>query len=100
VRSIKKTGKLLVVDNGWVTAGASAEIIAQVSEKINSERLIKIERLGFAQTSCPTTKPLETIFYPNSQTIASKAFEMITGENSWTPSFFEAKEISEFKGPF
>lgn len=100
VKSIKKTSKLLVVDNGWVTAGASAEIIAQVTEKFNNDYAIKIERLGFASTTCPTTKPLETIFYPNAQTIASKAFEMITGNNSWTPSILEANEISEFKGPF
>src|SRR4051812_31607245 len=30
--SVEKTGRLLVVDNGWTTCGAGAEIVAQVGE--------------------------------------------------------------------
>jgi len=98
--SVKRTGKLLVVDNGWICAGAAAEIVAQVVERLGIETRIKVARMGFAPTPCPTTKPLETLFYPNSQTIAAQANTMVTGEANWLPSGVEAKEISEFKGPF
>lgn len=99
--SVRKTRRLLIVDNGWVCAGAAAEIAAQVVEKINDSKALNIKRMGFAPTPCPTTKPLETLFYPNARTIAVKAYEMVTGKSDWMPpSATEAKEISEFRGPF
>jgi pyruvate/2-oxoglutarate/acetoin dehydrogenase E1 component len=98
--SVRKTRRLLVVDNGWVCAGAAAEIAAQVAERIDDGSYVDIKRMGFAPTPCPTTKPLETLFYPNARTIAAKAYEMVTGKAGWMPTAAEAKEISEFRGPF
>jgi len=98
--SVRKTRRLLVVDNGWVCAGAAAEIAAQVAERINDGSYVDIKRMGFAPTPCPTTKPLETLFYPNARTIAAKAYEMVTGIAGWMPAAAEAKEIAEFRGPF
>lgn len=98
--SVRKTRRLLVVDNGWVCAGAAAEIAAQVAERINDGKGVDIKRMGFAPTPCPTTKPLETLFYPNARTIAAKAYEMVSGKNDWVPLAAEAKEIAEFRGPF
>jgi pyruvate dehydrogenase E1 component beta subunit len=98
--SVRKTRRLLIVDNGWVCAGAAAEIAAQVAERINDGKGIDIKRMGFAPTPCPTTKPLETLFYPNARTIAAKAYEMVSGKNDWVPLASEAKEIAEFRGPF
>jgi pyruvate/2-oxoglutarate/acetoin dehydrogenase E1 component len=98
--SVKRTRRLLVVDNGWVCAGASAEIAAQIAEIISDGKSINIKRMGFAPTPCPTTKPLETLYYPNTRTIALKAYEMVRGKSDWAPSASEAKEIAEFRGPF
>jgi pyruvate/2-oxoglutarate/acetoin dehydrogenase E1 component len=98
--SVQKTRRLLVVDNGWVCAGAAAEIVAQISERLNGIIGVEIKRMGFAPTPCPTTKPLETLYYPNSQTIAAKVHHMVSGETDWTPSISESKEIAEFRGPF
>src|SRR5207249_2007704 len=36
--SVDKTGRLLVVDNGWTTCGAGAEIVAQVGERLMGVR--------------------------------------------------------------
>lgn len=98
--SAKKTSRLLVVDNGWVCAGAAAEIVSQVSERTADNEKISVRRMGFAPTPCPTTKPLETLFYPNAQTIAMRAYEMVTGATDWVPEISEAEEILEFRGPF
>jgi pyruvate dehydrogenase E1 component beta subunit len=100
VRSVEKTGRLLVVDNGWVTAGAAAEIMAAVAERLGGSRTVPMARMGFAPTPCPTTKPLENEFYPNARTIAARAHALVTGREGWMPEGEEAREIAEFKGPF
>lgn len=98
--SAKTTGHLLIVDHSWVTAGASAEIAAAVVEKLDGRSGIKVARMGYAPSPCPTTRSLENLFYPNPQTIAMRAHHMLTGHNDWCPEIKEAKEITEFKGPF
>lgn len=101
VKSVKKTGKLLVVDTGWTACGASAEIIARVSEKLGDLKNIQVQRLGFEPVPCPTTKNLENLFYPNAQKIASLAYKMLGKKGSLKfPENFEAPEVIQFKGPF
>jgi pyruvate dehydrogenase E1 component beta subunit len=99
-KSVSKTGRLLVVDNSWTCAGASAEIVAQVVEGYQAPRPLQVRRMGFAAVPCPTTKPLENLFYPNSRTIAAAAHAMVRGPSGWQPNAAEAKEIVEFRGPF
>lgn len=104
-KSVKKTGRLLIVDNAWLTCGASSEIITRMielmPEGINGKP-IPMARMGFADTTCPTTRSLEDLFYPNGTTIAAKAYEMIKGKNApkWEPEQDEKTEIDQFKGPF
>ena len=102
--SVAKTGKLLVVDNGWVEFGVSAEIIAKINEVLPNGingKPIKIARMGFAPTTCPTTKSLEDLFYPNSKTISNKVCEMLAKkEINWGKIIIKNEELEEFKGPF
>ena len=100
-KSVRKTGNLLVVDNGWVTCGAAAEILAQTVERMGGERAINVKRMGFAPVSCPTVKCLEEHFYPNAHTIAETAYSVIhKGKQTWNSGRTEPPEITEFKGPF
>ena len=99
--SVKKTGRLCIVDNGWTQCGASAEIAALVSENLSSKSGVLISRLGFAPVSCPPTPTLEKLFYPNTRTVASAAYDLINGgTNGWVPG--ETPDLTEtvFKGPF
>jgi pyruvate/2-oxoglutarate/acetoin dehydrogenase E1 component len=98
--SAEKTGRLLVVDNDWTGCGASAEIIAAVTERLQDGAAPRMARLGFAPAPCPTTKPLENLFYPTGRTIAAKAHAMVRGGSAWVPHAAEAAEIAEFRGPF
>lgn len=99
--SVRKTGRLIVVDTAWTACGASAEIVAQVTERLQGTQAIRLQRIGFAPVPCPTTKPLENLFYPDAQKIASAAFALVHGHSkSWTPVPTEAPEIIEFRGPF
>ncbi len=98
--SVKKTGRLIVVDNGWLTCGAGAEIIARLAERGIAAR-IKFQRMGFAFTPCPTTPTLEKHFYPDAKKIASRAYRMLfPGRQPWSPSLKLKIEEAEFKGPF
>ncbi len=99
--SVRKTGRLLVVDSGWTMCGASAEILARTAEELQGTPHIRWQRLGFAPVPCPTTRNLENVFYPNAQSIARAAFALVHGrQKPWTPDHEEAPEIVEFKGPF
>lgn len=99
--SARRTGHLLVADNAWLTAGASAEIVAQVAERAGGA--VKVRRMGFAPTPCPTTPPLERLFYPNPATVAEAAHAMLRpGAAAWRVPPEKAKLAyqMQFKGPF
>jgi pyruvate/2-oxoglutarate/acetoin dehydrogenase E1 component len=100
VTSVEKTGRLLVVDTDWTACGASAELITEVVERMQGHALPRFARMGYAPSACPTTKPLENLYYPNGRTIAARAKQMITGRDDWEPHGEEPREIAEFKGPF
>jgi len=97
--SAARTGRLLVVDHDWTSCGVSAEIVAAVIEQLGGQAEVRCRRMGFQPTTCPTAPNLERTFYPNPQTIASVAFEMVEGD-AWVPECSEAPEIVEFRGPF
>ena len=42
VKSVKRTGRLLVVDNAWTSCGASAEIVAQVVERAQNGKPVTV----------------------------------------------------------
>ena len=104
MKSVEKTGHLLIVDNAWLTCGASSEIVTRVVETLqhDGKTIPPIARMGFAPTTCPTTKPLENLFYPNGRTIAAKVYEMVKGRKAkaWEPPLDAKTEIDAFKGPF
>lgn len=98
--SARKTGRLLVVDTAWTACGAGAEIIARTAERLPEGSSVRFRRLGFAPTTCPTTKNLENLFYPDSRGIAAAAYELASGDKSWSPEDKELPEISDFRGQF
>ena len=100
--SVDKTKRLLVVDNAWVNCGMSSEIVSQLVETKQANVDFLARRMGFLPTPCPTTKPLENLFYPNAGTIAERAYGMVVGQNAkkWQPKIEEASEVREFRGPF
>ena len=100
VQSVRKTGRLCVVDNGWTTCGAGSEIVALVVERLQGTKDLRVCRMGFAPTTCPPTPPLEDLFYPNGRRIASAVYDLVNGkQNGWMPE--ERPDLQEitFKGP-
>jgi pyruvate/2-oxoglutarate/acetoin dehydrogenase E1 component len=101
VNSVRKTRRLYVVDNDWTMCGVTAEIVAQVVERLQGQLEITVGRAGFQPVTCPTTPSLEEHFYPNGRTIAAAAHAMVKkGAAPWMPR--ERPDLNEvqFKGPF
>jgi len=67
--SVKKTGRLIIVDTDWVTGGASAEIAAMVAEKGFDCLKAPIKRVGWPDVPIPASYVLEEAFYPGPQDI-------------------------------
>ncbi len=64
VASVKKTGNLLVVDSGWVSAGFSGEIIAKVVERVPVDCLQNPPmRIALPDAPAPTSRVLEKDYY-------------------------------------
>ena len=101
VESVRKTRRLLVVDNGWTNCGASAEILARVAEK-TWHQTMQMARMGFAPTACPPSPPLEQEFYPNPAKIAVRVRQMVEPGISWEPDRERAALAYQlqFRGPF
>jgi acetoin:2,6-dichlorophenolindophenol oxidoreductase subunit beta len=104
INSLKKTGRLLIVDNAWLMCGMAGEIMAQVMEHLPqglNGKPVSMARMGFADTPCPTTRSLEDLYYPNARTIAQKALKLIDPSSSEKlPEDKGLTEVDEFKGPF
>jgi acetoin:2,6-dichlorophenolindophenol oxidoreductase subunit beta len=103
VASVKRTGRLLVVDNAWTSCGASAEIVARVIEHAQNGKPIQVRRMGYAHTTCPTSPMLEQAFYPDPGKIAQVVHAMVRPDaNGWSPDPERAKLAYQvkFRGPF
>ncbi|MEK6543193.1 MAG: transketolase C-terminal domain-containing protein [Elusimicrobiota bacterium] len=100
--SAARTKRLLVVDNAWLTCGASAEILARVAENPALRKCVEMRRMGFAPVTCPTTSSLEEHFYPDAQGIAAEAYAMIHpgGGQAFDRQPLPVPEEIVYKGPF
>jgi pyruvate/2-oxoglutarate/acetoin dehydrogenase E1 component len=101
VKSVAKTKRLLVVDNGWTCCGAGAEIVTRVIEQIQGEQELRVRRMGFAPVTCPTTPALEKLYYPDAARIAAAARDLVEGRaTGWRPAERPDLNDIEFRGPF
>lgn len=60
-KSVRKTGKALVVDAGWKTCGLAAEIVTQIVE--SGAAIQTIKRLTLPDTPAPASRKLEREYY-------------------------------------
>jgi len=77
IKSVLKTGRLLVVDGGTRTCGYAAELIASTVESIDPRKLAAPPtRLTLPDAPAPTASSLERLYYPSSHAIVAKIREM------------------------
>ena len=68
--SVKKTGRLFVLDGGWGPCGISSEIISSAVENIEPNFFkSRPARLTLPFAPAPTSKFLEEEYYPNEKKV-------------------------------
>lgn len=75
--SVKKTGRVLVVDQDWKTGGFAAEILSSITEELFPFLKAAPQRLTYPDYPCPTSWHLSNYYYPTAKDIALKVLEML-----------------------
>jgi len=76
INSVKKTGKLLVVDEGHISFGISGEIAMRIMPEVFYDLEAPMERLGTSDVPLPFSPALELPLIPDEKSIAAKIREM------------------------
>ena len=78
VRSVEKTGRLLVVDGGWRSFGAAAEIMARVAEnKDIMEIKAPLRRLALPDCPAPASRTLEKNYFKRAEDIVRETVRLV-----------------------
>ena len=80
-RSVRKTGRLLVVHEACRFGGIGGEIVAQVMEQEFAALKVPPRRIGAPSTPVPYNAKLEAAYIPGEQDIAAVIGEMIEGSD-------------------
>jgi len=77
IKSVKKTGRIVIVTEDCKTAGVSAEIAAIVAEEALDYLDAPIKRVAEPDTPIPFSPPLEQFVIPNEKTIVKAVKEVL-----------------------
>ncbi len=77
IKSVKKTGRIVIVTEDCKTAGISAEIAAIVAEEALDYLDAPIRRVAEPDTPIPFSPPLEQFVIPNEKTIIKAVKEVL-----------------------
>ena len=79
LKSVTKTGRLLVVDGGWKNCGVAGEVIASVAERVDPSALkASPKRITLPNAPAPTSHVLEKIYYPDIDLVVEAAQSLIS----------------------
>jgi len=100
LRSLQKTGHLIVADTSWQAYGVSAEICRLVAEHSPDVLRKPVVTMGMQPSPCPTSHMLEEVFYSDMIDIVSSVLKL--NDLSITPpSKSYSKQLRKtFRGPF
>ena len=103
IRSVSKTGRLLVVDTSWNAYGVAAEVNRLINQSSSDLLRAPAISLGMQQSPCPTAKALEDLFYPDVHDIV-RAVLGIVGKGIAEDKVPMKQSMTDFykhyKGPF
>lgn len=103
LKSVKKTGKLIIADTGWASFGVCAEIPRLISTYNPGILKKPVIEISMAAATCPTSQILENYFYPDMGTVVDGIYRLVFGKGhkKELPSADYKKRLyREFKGPF
>lgn len=77
LKSLKKTGRLVVVDTGWKTGGVTAEVAAIAADKGFKYLKRPVVRIACPDVPTPASHVLENKFYPGVKDIVKLVKELV-----------------------
>ena len=77
INSVRKTGRLVVVDGSWKTGSITAEISAMVNEKIFGSLKAPVLRINLPDSPAPASRTLESAYYITIKMIIDSVRETI-----------------------
>ena len=77
LNSVRKTGRLIVADTAWKTAGFAAEIVATASEEAHASLKCAPRRICLPDSPTPTSPALSKYYYPGVADMIVAALEML-----------------------
>jgi pyruvate/2-oxoglutarate/acetoin dehydrogenase E1 component len=76
--SVERTGRLVIADSGWTTAGIGAEIAATVvAERLRSLKA-PIARVSLPDVPAPMSRSLEQVYYKSAADITTTVLELLS----------------------
>jgi pyruvate dehydrogenase E1 component beta subunit len=104
MKSLAKTGRLLVADTSWLAYGVAAEVCRIVAESDPTVLKVPVVNLGMAPSPCPTAKALEDIYYPDLHRTIDAVAQLVLGRKDHRVPIPSQKSMTDFykhfKGPF
>jgi pyruvate/2-oxoglutarate/acetoin dehydrogenase E1 component len=79
MESARKTGRVVIADPGWRTAGAAAEIAAVVNEEAFDCLQARVERVTLPDTPAPGSRAEERAYYPGAADVCAAARRTLAG---------------------
>ena len=71
--SVSRTGRAVVADGGWRTAGAAAEIAAELTERAFDTLIAPVARVTLPDAPAPASRAEELVYYSGAEQIVSAA---------------------------
>lgn len=80
LKSVNKTGRVIIVDVGWKSFGISAEIAARIAE---SGVVLKspLSRIALPDTPAPASRSLEDAYYLNEEKLYNQMLSIVRNKN-------------------
>lgn len=105
LESVRKTGRIVAVDQGVMTAGYAGEIIARVCEQAMGDLKAPPVRVTLPDSPTPTTRALSNYYYPTIAHITSAVCKMLNRPHDDPLSDVDPEDLLDipdatFKGPF
>ncbi len=98
VNSVKKTGRLIIMDTAIKAFGVSAEISASVTEQAFGSLLQAPIRIALPDAPTPCSPALEEVYYPKVSDVVEAARKLVTGSRG--EAVENTPRLVAFQGPF
>ena len=78
VNSVRKTGRVIILDTGWTTCGIASELSARVTEQAFATLKAPPRRIASPDIPVPAASSLAELFYPTADLIAQETLKMLS----------------------